>query len=70
MPNVSEIKECMEVKGLDGKHVGTVLSVEKGRITLASGGTEHEIDIGMVDAIENDAVHLGKAAEEVVRNWH
>ena len=29
MPNASQIKERMEVKGSDGKHVGTVLGVDR-----------------------------------------
>lgn len=36
MPNASQIKEHMEVKGSDGKHVGTVLGIERGRLKLAS----------------------------------
>ena len=70
MPNASQIKEHMEVKGSDGKHVGTVLSVEDRRLKVASGGMDHEIDIGMVDAIENGAVRLRQTAEETVRTWH
>jgi hypothetical protein len=70
MTNASQIKEHMEVKGSDGKHVGTVLGVENGRLKLASGGIDHVIDIAMVDAIENDAVRLRKTAEEAVRTWH
>jgi hypothetical protein len=31
MINASQIKEHMEVKGSDGKHVGTVLGVESGQ---------------------------------------
>ena len=45
----SQIKEHMQVKGSDGKHVGTVLGVENGRLKLASGGMEHAIEIDMVD---------------------
>jgi hypothetical protein len=70
MPNPSQIKERMEVKGSDGKHVGTVLGIERGRLKLASGGMEHDIDIGMVDAVENDAVRLRSTAEQAVRIWH
>ena len=70
MTNASQIKEHMEVKGSDGKHVGTVLGVENGHLKLASGGIDHVIDIAMVDAIENDAVRLRKTAEETVRTWH
>jgi hypothetical protein len=70
MINASQIKEHMEVKGSDGKHIGTVLGVEDGRLKLASGGMDHEIDIAMVDAIENDAVRLRETAEATVRTWH
>jgi hypothetical protein len=70
MINASQIKEHMEVKGSDGKHVGTVLGVEKGRLKLASGGMDHDIDIEMVDAIKNQTVRLRKTAEETVRTWH
>jgi hypothetical protein len=31
---------------------------------------DHDIDIGMVDAIEDDTVRLRTAAEETVRTWH
>ena len=41
MINASQIKEHMTVKGSDGKHVGTVLGVENGRLRLASGGMDH-----------------------------
>jgi hypothetical protein len=70
MINASRIKEHMEVKGSDGKHVGTVLGLENGRLKLASGGMDHEIDIAMVDAIEDDAVRLLKTAGETIRTWH
>lgn len=70
MINAAQIKKQMEVKGSDGKHVGTVLSVEKGRLQVASGGMDHDIDIAMVDAIKNDTVRLLKTAEETIRIWH
>ena len=70
MVNASQIKEHMEVKGSDGKHVGTVLGIENGRLKLASGGMDHDIDVAMVDVIENDAIRLQKTAEEVIRAWH
>src|SRR5436305_882236 len=50
--NASQIKEHMDVKGSDGKHVGTVLGLERGRIKIASGGMDHYIDIATVDAGE------------------
>ena len=70
MINASQIKEHMEVKGSDGKHVGTVLAIENDRLKVASGGMDHDIDIAMVDTIENDSVCLLKTAEETVQLWH
>jgi hypothetical protein len=70
MIDALQIKEHMDVQGSDGKHVGTVLGVENGRIKLASGGMDHTIDIATVDAVRGDVVHLRKTAEETVRTWH
>jgi hypothetical protein len=70
MINASQIKEHMEVKGSDGKHIGTVLVVEHGRLKLASGGMDHDIDIEMIDAVKGDTVRLRKTAQETVRAWH
>jgi hypothetical protein len=70
MINASQIKEHMEVKGSDGKHVGTVLGVEDGQVKIASGGMDHYIDIATVDAIEGDRVLLSEPAEQAVRTWH
>jgi hypothetical protein len=70
MINASQIKEKMDVKGSDGKHVGTVLGVEKDRLKVASGGMDHDIDLAMVDTIENDSVCLLKTAGETVQLWH
>ena len=70
MIDASKIKEQMEVKGSDGKHIGTVLGVENGRLMVASGGMDHEIDIEMVDAVKDQMVRLSKTADETVRTWH
>ena len=70
MIKASQIKEHMEVKGSDGKHVGTVLAVEHGRLRLASGGMDHDIDIDVVDGVEDHTVRLRKTTEEIVRAWH
>jgi hypothetical protein len=70
MINASQIKEHMTVEGSDGKHVGTILGVENGRLRLASGGMDHAIDIEMVDGVEDQTVRLRKTAEETVRTWH
>ena len=70
MIKASQIKEHMEVKGSDGKHVGTVLGVEDGQVKIASGGIDHSIDIGAVDAVEGEKITLSSTAEETVRSWH
>ena len=70
MISASQIKEHMEVKGSDGKHVGTVLRVENRHLKLASGGMDYALDIALVDAIDKDTVRLRKTAEETVRAWH
>ena len=70
MIKASQIKEHMEVKGSDGKHIGTVLGVEGGQVKIASGGMDHSIDIATVDAVEGEKVKLTKSAEETVRTWH
>jgi len=70
MADTSHIKENMAVEGSDGKHVGTALGVENGRLKLISGGMDHDLDMAMVDVIENDTIRLRKTAEETVKAWH
>ena len=70
MINASQIKEHMAVKGSDGKHVGTVLGVDNGRLRLASGGMDHDIDLTMVDGVDDRVVRLRKTADETIRTWH
>ncbi len=70
MIDASQVKENMEVKGSDGKHVGTVDHVEGNRVRLASGGMLHDIDLALVDKIRDGAVCLTQSAEEVTRAWH
>jgi hypothetical protein len=70
MINASQIKEHMEVKGSDGKHVGTVLGVEGEQVKIASGGMDHFIDIATVDAVDGEKISLKTSAEEAVRRWH
>lgn len=69
MVNAAQIKEHMEVKGSDGRHVGTVDRVEGNRIKLtksdpASGGQHHYVDLGIVHEIKDEAVCLSKTADE------
>ena len=72
MVNSAHIKEHMEVKGSDGRHVGTVDRVEGNRIKLtksdpSAGGQHHYLDLGMVDEVKGDAVCLSKTADEAKR---
>jgi hypothetical protein len=74
MINASQISEHMEVKGSDGKHVGTVDHMEGNRIKLtksdpASGGQHHYLDLNMVEEIKDGAVCLNKSADEARRAW-
>lgn len=75
MIDASHVREHMEVKGSDGRHVGTVDRVEGNRIKLtksdpASGGKHHYIHLDMVDSIEGGAVCLSKSADEARRSWN
>lgn len=74
MVDAVQVREHMEVKGADGKHVGTVDRVEGNRIKLtksdaASGGQHHYIDMNLVDAIKGGKVCLNKSADEARRTW-
>ena len=70
MVNAAQIKHEMEVRGSDGKHVGTVDGIEGRRVRLASGGMYHYIELDAVESVEDDTVHLNKTAEETTRAWH
>jgi hypothetical protein len=70
MIDASKIKELMEVKGSDGKHIGTVDAVEGKRVRLASGGIYHYIDITVVDNVKDGAVCLSQSAEQTTKTWH
>lgn len=56
------IKEHMHVADSTGRHVGTVDSVDDGRIKLtrsdSTDGAHHYIDLDSVDSIEDDRVTL------------
>jgi hypothetical protein len=60
----------MEVKGADGKHVGTVDGMEGERIRLASGGMLHTIELDAVDEVRGDVVKLKQTAQEATKLWH
>jgi hypothetical protein len=70
MVNAEQIKEMMEVKGSDGKHVGTVEGIEGGRIQLASGGMIHTLELDEVEEVKEGVVRLKQTAQEATRRWH
>ena len=70
MVNAAQIKEQMEVRGSDGKHVGTVEGMEGDRIQLASGGMMHTIELDSVDEVKEGVVRLKQTAQEATRPWH
>ena len=70
MVNAAQIREQMQVKGSDGKHVGTVDGLEGERIRLASGGIMHTIELDAVDEVEGGVVKLKQTAQEATKPWH
>jgi hypothetical protein len=72
--SVSQIKEHMEVIGADGVHIGTVDSVENGRIKLVKAdsgegrhkGHHHFVDLGLVADVEGQKVRLSAVAAVAV----
>jgi len=70
MIDASHIKAQTEVKGSDGKHVGTVDAVEENRVRLASGGMYHDLDVGMIEKVKDGVVWLSTTAEQTTRSWH
>jgi len=70
MVDAAQIKGQMEVKGSDGKHIGTVDGIEGQRVRLASGGMFHYVDLDMVESVGEGAVRLKTTAEETTRAWH
>jgi hypothetical protein len=70
MVNATQIREQMEVKGADGKHVGTVDGMEGERIRLASGGMMHTIGLEAVDEVKEGVVRLKQTAQDATKPWH
>lgn len=74
MVDSSQIREHMEVKGSDGKHVGTVDHLEGQRIKLtksdpSAGGQHHYLELDMVKEVKDGAVCLSTSADEAQRMW-
>jgi hypothetical protein len=70
MVNAGQIKEQMEVKGSDGKHVGTVEGMDGDQIQIASGGMIHTIELDAVAEVKGDIVKLKQTAQEATKPWH
>jgi hypothetical protein len=69
-----DIREHMEVVGMDGRHVGAVDHVEDGGIVKlakkdpSAGGRHHFIPLEWVDYVD-DKVHLNHPAMEAIVQW-
>jgi hypothetical protein len=74
MAITQNIKEHMEVLGVDGAHVGTVdclKGADKVVLTKSdpkSGGQHHVIPIDWIDKVD-DKVRLKKTAKDAMAQW-
>ncbi|MBO3758650.1 DUF2171 domain-containing protein [Ciceribacter sp. L1K22] len=73
MISADQIREHMEVRALDGAHVGTVDHLEgSNRIKLTRNdspdGKHHLIPLDWIDHID-EHVHLSKNLDEVRNEW-
>jgi hypothetical protein len=73
MISADQIREHMEVRGLDGAHIGTVDHMDgQSRIKLtrtdSMDGQHHYIPLDWVDHID-EHVHLSKNSDDVKRDW-
>ena len=73
MVTATDIREHMEVRAADGRHVGTVDHLDgESRIKLtksdADDGKHHVIPIEWVDHVDAH-VHLNRNADDVRRQW-
>lgn len=73
MISAGQIKDHMEVKSVDGKHIGTVDHMDgESRIKLTKqdsrDGKHHEIPLDWVDHVDAH-VHLSKKATDVQATW-
>ena len=74
MVNSSKIQEHMDVVGSDGRHVGTVDSVEGNRIKLTKNDSEaqghhHYIPQDWIQSVEQHAIRLNKTSGEARQQW-
>ena len=73
MVDASQIREHMEVKGSDGKHVGTVDHLAKSGLikltkTDAKDHQHHLFPVSWVEKID-DKIHLNKSCQEAQQQW-
>jgi hypothetical protein len=73
MVSATDIREHMEVRGADGRHVGTVDHLDgESRIKLtksdSADGKHHVIPLAWVDHVDAH-VHLNKDPADVQRQW-
>lgn len=72
MPDLSQIREHMEIVGADDVHIGTVDKVDGNRIKLTKadsgshGDHHHYISAGLVAAVEGNRVRLSANADAAV----
>lgn len=74
MIDATQIKEHMEVKGSDDKHVGKVdhvhaTDIELSKLDLGSGFKHHLIPLSWVDFVDDKHVHLNLTAEQAKAAW-
>ena len=69
MPDLTAIREHMEVIGADGVHLGTVDKVEGDRIKLtradsgSHGDHHHYLSAGLIAEVEGDRIRLSANAD-------
>jgi hypothetical protein len=74
MIDATQIKEHMEVKGSDDRHVGKVdhvlgTDIELAKFDLGAGLKHHLIPLSWVDRIDEKHVHLTLTADEAKAGW-
>lgn len=74
MTKILDLRPRMEVRGSDGKHVGTVDHAEgQDRVKLTKSdspnGEHRYLSWDWVDRVEGETVHLNMTANELADTW-
>lgn len=74
MIDATQIKEHMEVKGSDDRHVGKVdhvlgTDIELAKFDLGAGLKHHLIPLSWVDRVDDKHVHLNLTADGAKAAW-